>query len=98
MKQQLQRIGIVILLLGLINGCTYFRDPCKTPGSVYTEAREQPVLEAPTGLSVPEPDPNLTIPETAGINVPFSRTVEDERRPGKQRVQCLSEPPPFRGG
>lgn len=88
--------ALIVLATALVSGCSHFRNPCKTPGKDYYTVNEKPALAAPTGLSVPEPDPNLSIPDSSGMRVPYAREVDDQRRPGKTRVQCLSEPPPYR--
>lgn len=80
----------LLLLLVAMAGCT---GPLCLQSQDYEDARLLPPLTAPPGLDVPEPDPNLAIPEVSGGG-PVGAYPPGEGF-GKQHLRCLDAPPPM---
>lgn len=78
-----------VLPLSLVLAACAAKPAC-LHGQPYRDAEAFPLLRAPTGMSVPEPDPNLQVPEVADGPV-AAFPAEDET--GRER--CLSIPPPL---
>lgn len=66
-------------------------NPACLSGQPYHDAEEFPPLRAPAGMAVPEPDPNLQVPEVE--DGPVAAFPPEEGEDGRQR--CLSAPPPL---
>lgn len=84
---------VSILLLGLA-GCS--GTPACLEQASYHDVEQFPPLRAPAGMSVPEADPNLRVPEVGqGPIAAFSAQTQDEEGKEEARRRCLSSPPPL---
>lgn len=89
------RIFGVLLLPLVAAACTGTPDCLQ--GQPYQQAETFPPLRAPAGMSVPEADPNLQVPEVAEGPVgayPAEQGSGDESKEQARR-RCLSSPPPM---
>lgn len=77
----------IILLTGLLTACN--KPTCLDDAS-YKSAEEFPPLQSPPGLSVPEPDPNVAIPEVKDGPVAYT---DDPKAKNRYGVRCLDVPP-----
>lgn len=60
----------------------------------YHDAEAFPPLRAPEGMAVPEPDPNLEVPEVE--DGPVGALPAEEGKDGEKAYErCLSTPPPL---
>ncbi|MEQ1438693.1 hypothetical protein AAG565_04950 [Fontimonas sp. SYSU GA230001] len=61
----------------------------------YQRAQTLPVPAQVDGLAVRDSPSALQIPPPPAHPVPFAREVEDPKKPGKMRTECLDVPPPL---
>lgn len=74
-------------MLALLSACS--KPSCLNSES-YQSAKEFPPLQAPPGLTVPDPDPNIAIPQVGDGPVAY---VEDPDAKNRFGVRCLDVPP-----
>lgn len=83
------RMLIVIAAAFAVAACA---GPSCLQDKPYRSAVEFPALEAPAGLTVPEPDPNMSIPEVADGPI---GTYPDTEGVEPERMRCLAMPRRF---
>jgi hypothetical protein len=60
----------------------------------YESARSVPPIQGVDGLQIPESATAMKVPNTvAGPDVPYGVKIQDPKKPGKTRYQCLDQPP-----
>ncbi|MES1944946.1 hypothetical protein PC39_12546 [Salinisphaera sp. PC39] len=72
-------------------------EPACMKDQPYQTAESFPPLRAPAGMSVPEPDPNMRVPEVGDGPVAAYPAEQGEGEEDKEaaRRRCLSSPPPL---
>ena len=60
----------------------------------YESARSVPPIQGVDGLQIPESATAMKVPASSGgPDVPFGVKIQDPKKPGKTRNQCLDQPP-----
>lgn len=80
------RLALMGIAACAVAGCA---GPACLQDKPYRDAQEFPALEAPAALTVPDPNPNMRIPEVGDGPVGFypeSKNLEPER------MRCLAMP------
>jgi len=77
----------MLVAAALLSACS--KPSCLAEES-YRTAKEFPPLEAPPGLTVPSPDPNIAIPEVR--DGPIAYTDDPNAKDG-YGIRCLDVPP-----
>ena len=81
------RYFFAVVMVAALSACG--KPTCLNTES-YQTAEEFPPLQAPPGLTVPPPDPNVAIPEVRDGPVAY---VDDPDAKNRQKVRCLDVPP-----
>lgn len=82
------RIFWALSLLPVLAACS--AGPACLRDQPYKSAEEFPPLEAPAGMSVPQPDPNLEVPEVEDGPVAAYPPEAGDESEGRR---CLAMPP-----
>ncbi len=61
----------------------------------YEKSVSIPPIVAPEGLKLPATSTALKVPEPRGESLSFAYLTPDPAKPGKNKVQCLDQPPPI---
>jgi len=88
MRRALALLGVLAVVA--LAGCA--SNPCE--GShAYQKASDRGPLKAVDGLSVPQPDPSMQIPEVASNGPSFVSRHKNAQ--GREVTSCLATPPPL---
>ena len=83
------RIALLCIAAFALAGCA---GPSCLQDKPYRSAGQFPILEAPAGLTVPEPNPNMQIPQVESGPVGFYPDSKDFK---PERMRCLAMPRRF---